>query len=77
MELEAVTALERSSALFLKRLEGLSEGCEIIADAGLGTLKEPYFVLTSSSFDSKWSSARTVAPDVPNPEHVLCVDISF
>ena len=35
-ELEAVMALERSSALLLRRMEGLSEDCETMADAGLG-----------------------------------------
>ncbi|OJA09899.1 hypothetical protein AZE42_06193 [Rhizopogon vesiculosus] len=33
-ELEAVAALERASALFLKRIEGLADDCEVMADAG-------------------------------------------
>ncbi|OJA11915.1 hypothetical protein AZE42_06135 [Rhizopogon vesiculosus] len=33
-EFEAVTALERASSLFLKRIEGLAEDCEVMADAG-------------------------------------------
>ncbi|KAI0068849.1 hypothetical protein BV25DRAFT_1791349 [Artomyces pyxidatus] len=33
-ELEAVSALARASALFLKRIEGLAEDCETMADAG-------------------------------------------
>ncbi|KAJ8595781.1 hypothetical protein M405DRAFT_857021 [Rhizopogon salebrosus TDB-379] len=33
-EFEAVSALERASALFLKRIEGLADDCEVMADAG-------------------------------------------
>ncbi|KAG6334079.1 hypothetical protein ID866_5011 [Astraeus odoratus] len=35
-EYEAVAALERASALFVKRIEGLADDCEVMADAGLG-----------------------------------------
>ncbi|KIJ67465.1 hypothetical protein HYDPIDRAFT_127457 [Hydnomerulius pinastri MD-312] len=33
-EYEAVSALERASALFVKRIEGLAADCEVMADAG-------------------------------------------
>ncbi|KAF9219561.1 hypothetical protein BS17DRAFT_717025 [Gyrodon lividus] len=33
-EYEAVTALERASAMFVKRIEGLADDCEVMADAG-------------------------------------------
>ncbi|KAH7925911.1 hypothetical protein BV22DRAFT_1128588 [Leucogyrophana mollusca] len=33
-EFEAVAALERATALFLKRMEGLNDDCEVMADAG-------------------------------------------
>jgi len=33
-EFEAVSALERASAMFLKRIEGLGDDCDIMADAG-------------------------------------------
>ncbi|KAG2142745.1 uncharacterized protein EDB93DRAFT_1105420 [Suillus bovinus] len=33
-EFEAVAALERASALVLKRIEGLADDCEVMADAG-------------------------------------------
>ncbi|KAG1766919.1 hypothetical protein EV702DRAFT_1148471 [Suillus placidus] len=33
-EFDAVAALERASALFLKRIEGLADDCEVMADAG-------------------------------------------
>ncbi|KAF9231907.1 hypothetical protein BU15DRAFT_55634 [Melanogaster broomeanus] len=33
-EHEAVAALERASALFVKRIEGLADDCEVMADAG-------------------------------------------
>ena len=36
-EAEAVDALQRASALFLQRLEGLADDCEAMADAGAGT----------------------------------------
>ncbi|KAI9510090.1 hypothetical protein F5148DRAFT_977242 [Russula earlei] len=34
-ELEAVDALQRASALFLRRLEGLADDCEEMAEAGI------------------------------------------
>jgi len=37
-EFEAVAALERASALFLKRIEGLADDCDVMADAGQGFL---------------------------------------
>lgn len=35
-EYEAVAALERASALFVKRVEGLADDCQVMADAGQG-----------------------------------------
>jgi hypothetical protein len=35
-EFEAVDALQRASALFLRRLEGLADDCEVMAEAGIG-----------------------------------------
>lgn len=35
-EYEAVAALERTSALYVKRIEGLADDCEVMADAGQG-----------------------------------------
>lgn len=35
-EFEAVDALQRASALFLRRLEGLADDCEEMAEAGIG-----------------------------------------
>jgi hypothetical protein len=35
-EYEAICALERTSALFLRRIEGLAEDCDVMADAGAG-----------------------------------------
>jgi hypothetical protein len=40
-EVEAVDALQRASALFLQRLEGLADDCEAMADAGAGTRQPP------------------------------------
>lgn len=35
-EFDAVSALERASSLFLERIEGFAEDCDIMADAGKG-----------------------------------------
>ena len=35
-ECDAVSALEKASALYLKRIEGLGEDCDIMANAGEG-----------------------------------------
>ena len=37
-EYDAVCALDRASAMFVKRIEGLSADCDIMADAGIGDL---------------------------------------
>jgi len=42
-ELEAVEALQRASALFLRRLEGLADDCEAMAEAGIGASLFPFF----------------------------------
>ena len=38
---EAVEALQRASDLFLRRLEGLADDCEAMADAGIGACMYP------------------------------------
>ena len=40
-EVEAVEALQRASSLFLRRLEGLADDCEAMADAGIGACMYP------------------------------------
>jgi len=35
-EFDAVAAFERASALYLERIEGLGDDCDIIAEAGQG-----------------------------------------
>lgn len=40
-EIEAVEALQHASALFLRRLEGLADDCEVMADAGIGACIYP------------------------------------
>jgi hypothetical protein len=40
-EFEAVEALQRASALFLRRLEGLADDCEAMAEAGIGARFSP------------------------------------
>jgi hypothetical protein len=39
-EFDAVAALERASTLYLERIEGLGEDCDIMADAGQGACKD-------------------------------------
>jgi hypothetical protein len=46
-EAEAVDALQRASALFLQRLEGLADDCEAMADAGAGTRFSPWLLRSS------------------------------
>ena len=36
-EYDAVSALEKASALFLERIDGLGDDCDTMADAGEGT----------------------------------------
>ena len=54
-EFEAVDALQRASALFLRRLEGLADDCEAMAEAGIGAsswlpLSLPHFRRSVSIF---------------------------
>jgi len=48
-EFEAVDALQRASALFLRRLEGLADDCEAMAEAGIGASLPLSFSPSSSS----------------------------
>lgn len=72
-EFEAVAALERASALFLKRIEGLADDCEVMADAGQGSLLSPcsWSIIDYNLPNSTWSGARAVASYVSDIEHVL------
>lgn len=45
-EFEAVDALQRASALFLRRLEGLADDCEAMAEAGIGARFFPLIPLS-------------------------------
>jgi len=49
-EFEAVDALQRASALFLRRLEGLADDCEAMADAGIGASRVSFSISYSSPF---------------------------
>lgn len=46
-EAEAVDALQRASALFLQRLEGLADDCESMAEAGAGARFSPLILRSS------------------------------
>jgi hypothetical protein len=86
-EFEAVEALQRASALFLRRLEGLADDCEAMAEAGIGARfspedrkRGPFFLIEFKLFFSSrsaWPGARSVAADVPYPEHVWYVIFCF
>lgn len=47
-EYDAVCALDRASAMFVKRIEGLSADCDVMADAGIG--EKFCFVLSVASW---------------------------
>lgn len=49
-EFEAVDALQRASALFLRRLEGLADDCEAMAEAGVGARPSPFSTINHVSF---------------------------
>jgi hypothetical protein len=72
-EFDAVSALEKSTALFLERIEGLGEDCDIMANAAHGESSiYPFFRSQTDSFhaNSTWQSARAVAKDVRDIELV-------
>jgi hypothetical protein len=49
-EFEAVEALQRTSALFLRRLECLADDCDAMAEAGIGTLSSVFTLIFFFSF---------------------------
>ena len=49
-EFYAVSALEKASALYLERIEGLKEDCDIMANAGEG-----WFAFENGSFSVEFS----------------------
>lgn len=55
-EFDAVSALERASALYLERIEGIGEDCDIMADAGQGKAITTMHVNTKFRPLSTWSS---------------------
>lgn len=76
-EYDAVCALDRASAMFVKRIEGLSADCDVMADAGIGDTFWPHFicrllVLMARGYDrSPRPGSRAVAPDVQDPGDFL------
>ncbi|KAI0291132.1 hypothetical protein BC826DRAFT_912598 [Russula brevipes] len=75
-EMEAVDALHCASALFLRRLEGLADDCEVMAEAGIvhGQVLAQWpqmfrilnmFGASSSSTTDDRAEADTSDPDVP------------
>jgi len=61
-EYDAVSALERASALYLARIEALGEEFDIMANAGEGAFSS-LVGSTHTNFEasSSWSSSRTMA----------------
>jgi hypothetical protein len=71
-EYEAVSALERMSAIFLRRIEGLGDDCDVMANAGEGNCR--YLVHAETiplSRASPWPGPRSMAEHVSNLEYVL------
>ena len=52
-EFEAVAALERASAMFVKRIEGLGDDCDVMADAGAGG----YSITRITPYDPRFIAA--------------------
>lgn len=68
-EYDAVCALDRASAMFVKRIEGLSADCDVMADAGIGDvmwIALMDFSLTARhiSYRSTRAGSGAVASDV-------------
>lgn len=73
-EYEAVAALAQASQLYLERIEGLADDCDIMANAGEGVLN--CSLLFPSMFDPQPSPrgcSRTVAENVQYPQFISCV----
>jgi hypothetical protein len=74
-EFEAVEALQRTGALFLRRLECLADDCDAMAEAGIGELSLLFYFNFLFNrrvlFCSAWPGARAVAADVSHLEYVL------
>lgn len=67
-EFEAVAALERASAQFVKRIEELGDDFDVMADAGVGACIElrcaAAMMLRNSLRRSAWAGPRAVAQHV-------------
>jgi hypothetical protein len=59
-EIEAVEALQRASTLFLRRLEGLADDCEAMADAGIGACMYTARSCVRAWLALAWSARRAV-----------------
>ncbi len=70
-EYDAVSALERASALYLERLEALGDDCDIMADAGEGKALFSHSLQHAEWYFSAWSGSCPMAEDVPNSESIL------
>jgi len=56
-EFDAVSALERTSTLYLERITALAEDCEVMADAGRGANGQPRQHILRTNFHSSWASS--------------------
>ena len=73
-EYETVAALERASALFVKRIEGLANDCQVMADAGQGESAHAWNYPVLIALDrSPRPSSRTMAQHVPHTRTLSCV----
>jgi hypothetical protein len=70
-EFDAVSALERASSLYLERIEGIGEDCDIMADAGQGKIIHRMTVGSLCLYQvSARASSCTVAENVSNSESI-------
>lgn len=72
-EYDAVAALERASALYLERIQGLADDCDVMANAGEGTfpIKKKIQRLTRDRYHSVWTSPCTMAQNVSGSQPLL------
>src|SRR6201999_1580256 len=76
-EFEAVDALQRSSALFLRRLEGLADDCETMADAGISACPGFHLLLFFALLISVCRRSRRSKPLIVNRHPPLSSSIVF
>ena len=82
-EYDAVSALEKASALFLERIDGLGDDCDTMADAGEGAplqIRSTHGVSLnqrlSLSVHSVWAGSGAMAENVRDPQPLSSVFVT-